>query len=148
MLATPDFSATALASRVVSAGRPFWTRPAEPPAGLNTNPECLHCGACCFSRGEEYVRVAGEDWERLGGDAGRLAHFIGNRAFMRMRDGHCAALEVRAATGEYFCTIYERRPGICRELGRGSAACEAEREMKGRDAEEARRTAAAIQGPP
>jgi len=85
---------------------------------------------------ETYVRVTGDDWSRLGDEAERLAHFAGagNAAFMRMRDGHCAALAVRpAAHGatEFFCTIYERRPQVCRELARGSPECGGERAVKG-----------------
>ena len=94
---------------------------------------CLRCGVCCFSESAEYVWIRGDDWSRLGDDADRLAHFIGHRAFMRMRDGHCAALDVRVTPDgakEFFCTIYERRPEICRDLGRGSPECEAELELK------------------
>lgn len=95
---------------------------------------CLRCGVCCFSRLETYVRVTGDDWTRLGEEAGRLAHFIGHRAYLRMRDGRCAALEVRAAEdGErrFYCTIYARRPQVCRDLARGSPECEAELALKG-----------------
>lgn len=75
------------------------------------------------------MRVSGADWERLGVEAGRVAHFVGNRAYMRMRDGHCAALELRTAADgarEFFCTIYERRPQVCRDLARGSPECAGE----------------------
>ena len=83
------------------------------------------------------MRVTGEDWARLGDAAEGAAHFLGNRAFMQMRDGHCAALEVRRAPGgamDYFCTLYERRPQICRDLARGSPECEGELSAKGRGA--------------
>lgn len=80
------------------------------------------------------MRVTGGDWARLGADAERLARFIGNRAYMRMSgEGRCAALEVRATPDgarEYFCTVYERRPQVCRDLARGSAECAGERELK------------------
>ena len=77
------------------------------------------------------MRVTGDDWERLGAKAVRLAHFIGNRAFMKMAGGHCAALDVRAAADgsgatEFFCSVYTRRPQVCRDLGRGSPECEGE----------------------
>lgn len=51
---------------------------------------------------------------------------------MRMTDGHCAALVVRSVTDvtEYFCTIYDRRPQICRDLARGSPECSGERALK------------------
>ncbi len=96
-------------------------------------PDCRRCGVCCFSASAEYVWVRGQDWSRLGLEADRLAHFIGHRAFMRMRDGHCAALEIRrdeAGRADYYCTIYERRPQICRDLGRGSPECLGELETK------------------
>jgi Predicted Fe-S-cluster oxidoreductase len=94
---------------------------------------CLRCGVCCFSWLDTYVRVSGDDWARLGADAERFAHFIGHRAYLRMHDGHCAALEARVAADgarEYFCTIYDRRPEVCRALDRGSPQCEAERALK------------------
>jgi hypothetical protein len=78
--------------------------------------------------------VTGEDWTRLGAEAARLAHFIGHRAFMKMVDGHCAALEIRVAPGggpEFFCTAYPRRPQVCRDLARGSPECAGERAQKG-----------------
>ncbi len=96
--------------------------------------DCLLCGVCCHSHLETYVRVDGADWSRLGADAERLAHFIGNRAYMRMHSGRCAALDIRAnVTGrqEFFCTIYAQRPQVCRDLARGSPACEGELLAKG-----------------
>ena len=68
----------------------------------------------------------GDDWSRLGGAAERVAHFIGQRAFMRMSEGHCAALAIRrTAEGapDFFCTLYDRRPQVCRDLARGSPEC-------------------------
>lgn len=98
--------------------------------------DCLRCGVCCFSRLDTYVRVTGDDWSRLGEDADRVAHFIGHRAYLRMIDGHCAALAIKTSDAdhgarEYFCTVYERRPQACRDLARGSPECEAERTLKG-----------------
>jgi Fe-S-cluster containining protein len=101
---------------------------------VNTPDDCRHCGVCCFSTLESYVRVTGDDWTRLGEGAEQVAHFVGNRAFMRMREGHCAALELRHAEDgaeEFFCSIYERRPQICRDLARGSPECAGERAVKG-----------------
>jgi Fe-S-cluster containining protein len=65
--------------------------------------------------------------------AEELAEFMGHRAFMRMRDGHCAALDVRSekdGAPDFYCTIYDRRPQICRDLARGSAECAGERNLK------------------
>lgn len=95
--------------------------------------DCQNCGVCCFSESHEYIWVTGYDWTVLGGDADKLAHFIGNRAFMRMSGGHCAALAIkRGADGQvrYACTIYDQRPEICRALQRGSPECEADLETK------------------
>jgi uncharacterized protein len=94
---------------------------------------CLRCGVCCFSRLETYVRVEGADWARLGDDAERLAHFVGNRAYLRMTGDHCTALKERRAedgTREWVCSIYARRPQVCRDLARGSPECLAEQELK------------------
>lgn len=97
------------------------------------SPDCQACGACCFSLLDTYVRVTGDDWARLGADAERVARFIGHRAYLRMEVGRCAALAVLGAAdggARYACTIYDRRPQICRDLARGSPQCEAERELK------------------
>ena len=97
--------------------------------GPMTTPACLRCGACCFSSLESYVRVSGDDHARLGEHAAQLAHFIGNRCYMRMEDGHCAALRVDRE-GNFVCTVYEQRPETCRELARASSQCDAERALK------------------
>jgi uncharacterized protein len=81
-------------------------------------PECLACGACCFSRLETYVSVTGDDHARLGERADELVRFDGNRAYMRMLDGHCAALRIEKGSGQLVCGAYETRPQICRDLDR------------------------------
>jgi Fe-S-cluster containining protein len=91
--------------------------------------DCQVCGACCFSRLSTYVRVRGDDHAALGDEADRLTEFDGNRCYMRMEHGHCAAL-TRDAHGRFACSIYAQRPAVCRELERGSPACDAERTLK------------------
>ena len=93
-------------------------------------PECTACGVCCFSTPPEYVRVFGCDHDRMDERARALTHFIGNRCFMRIEDGHCAALVVDPATRRFLCSIYEMRPDCCRALQRASGACLAERPEK------------------
>jgi Fe-S-cluster containining protein len=93
-------------------------------------PECLACGSCCFSELPSYVRVLGDDYTRLGESAEQLVWFDGIRAYMRMHEGHCAALSVDAGSGQLRCLVYERRPQVCRDLERGSGSCAAEREQK------------------
>ena len=90
--------------------------------------DCTSCAACCTSSSARHAPVSGDDWSRLGDEAERLVVWIENRAFMRMRDGRCAALQVADRAR---CTIYERRPAVCRDLERGSPACEAEIVRKG-----------------
>lgn len=94
-------------------------------------PDCLACGTCCFSTLETYVRVSGDDFERLGDEAGALTTFVGNRAYLRMVDGRCAALVVHEGPRRYVCRIYERRPSVCRALERGSPECLGEIATKG-----------------
>jgi uncharacterized protein len=89
---------------------------------MSVTPECLACGVCCFSRLENYVRVTGADYARLGGRDDELAHFDGMQAYMRMVDGHCIAL-LAQANGEWACSAYDVRPQTCRDLERGSAEC-------------------------
>lgn len=83
------------------------------------------------------MRVTGDDHGRLGDDAEGLTVWHGNQVFLRMEDGHCAALEVDGAVGHFACRVYGRRPAICRELERGSRACRGERGMKEERAREA-----------
>lgn len=87
-------------------------------------------GRVVFSETPQYLRVFGRDYERLGEEAERLVHFIGNRAFLRLQGGHCAALTVDPVSARFSCSIYERRPDVCRSLERGSGHCAAEREHK------------------
>lgn len=80
--------------------------------------------------------MTGDDHARLGEDAERLVIFEENKAFMRLADlapgvRGCAALAFDRATQTFACTIYERRPQVCRDLERGSPACEGELATKG-----------------
>lgn len=93
-------------------------------------PECLACGACCFSLLGTYVKVSGDDHARLAERAEELVWFNGNRAYMRMVDGHCGALAIEAPSGRFVCSAYATRPEVCRDLARGSGACRAEIELK------------------
>jgi uncharacterized protein len=97
--------------------------------------ECTRCGACCFSESPRHARVSGDDYERLGdADAARLVEFIGNQAFMRIEGAEgtrrCAALVIDPVSQSFLCSIYERRPAVCRELDRGSGGCAGERDAK------------------
>lgn len=93
-------------------------------------PECLECGACCFSLLGTYVRVSGADHARLAERAEELVWFDGNRAYMRMVDGHCSALVIEVRSGQFVCNAYATRPQVCRDLARGAGACRGEIEAK------------------
>lgn len=92
---------------------------------MDRPPPCLECGACCFSNLETSIRVTGNDYERLGAAAEDLVHFVGNRAYMRLAGGHCAALRIERQ-GRFQCAVYERRPDACRNLERESPQCAGE----------------------
>lgn len=96
--------------------------------------DCMECGACCFSESPRHARVTGDDYERLGEeDAERWVVFDANQAFMRLTRtkgaSHCAALTIDSR-GTFTCSIYDRRPQVCRDLERGGGACEGERATK------------------
>ena len=91
--------------------------------------DCTTCGTCCFSHLQTYVSVTGDDHARLGDDAETYAEFDGNRAFMRMESGHCAALRIEG--GRFLCAVYAARPDTCRDLARDSAECAGEIFSKG-----------------
>jgi Fe-S-cluster containining protein len=79
------------------------------------------------------VRVFGCDWDRMDEQARSFTHFIGNRCYLRLDEGHCAALVVDPsdpARPRFLCAIYEARPDVCRALGRGGGTCLGERHEK------------------
>lgn len=76
------------------------------------------------------MRVTGDDHARLAERAEELVWFEGNRAYMRMTRGHCGALRIEPASGRFFCSAYETRPDVCRDLERGSGACRGELDAK------------------
>jgi hypothetical protein len=70
--------------------------------------------------------VTGDDYERLGASAEVLVQFVGNRAYMRLASGHCAALRIEPETARFVCSVYEVRPDACRDLERESPQCAGE----------------------
>src|SRR5260221_9754689 len=93
-------------------------------------PDCRACAACCFSDMERYVQLSGEDHARLTSEERRrLTVFLGTRCYMKMEEGRCAALVV--AGGRFVCSIYERRPQLCRDYERGGPACVHDLSLRG-----------------
>jgi Fe-S-cluster containining protein len=86
-----------------------------------TKLDCQSCGACCYGP-EEYVAVTGVDLVRLGPrDQSRYVVRRGDRAFMKMVSGHCAALHARQ--GHFSCRVYGGRPNVCHVVEAGSREC-------------------------
>ncbi len=83
----------------------------------NTEITCASCKACCCKL---EVMLMGEDGipEEL-----TTQDQWGGWVMLRLDDGWCAALD-RATM---LCTIYERRPIICREYQAGDSDCLSER---------------------
>lgn len=75
-------------------------------------PPCAGCGKCCHL----VVELA-----PLGDDVPEefVVEHDGVRCMDQHGDGACVALD-RATR---LCTIYERRPKVCRDFMRGSATC-------------------------
>lgn len=78
---------------------------------------CASCEACCCRL--EVMLIS---------DTGVPEHFIGvdqwgAMVMARLDDGWCAALD----RNTMLCTIYQRRPLICRQFEMGQAECIAER---------------------
>ena len=80
--------------------------------------------------------MTGDDHARLGDDAESLVTWLGNTAFMRLDLGsksqashglrRCGALAIDPLLGTFACSIYARRPQVCRDLERGADACRGE----------------------
>jgi Fe-S-cluster containining protein len=56
------------------------------------------------------------------------------RVFLRMSQGHCAAL--RARQGHFSCRIYGERPNVCRVVEPGNRECLTARQRHGFSVEE------------
>ena len=80
---------------------------------------CASCAACCCRL--EVMLMAGDDVPR----ELTARDPWGGWVMRRLADGWCAALD-RSTRG---CTIYERRPGICRDYEMGGSDCIEERAL-------------------
>ena len=80
----------------------------------------INCGACAASCCQlEVLRMGDDDVPRY------LTHEDrwGGTVMRRLDDGWCAALDRETR----LCTIYQRRPGVCRDYLMGGLECIAER---------------------
>jgi Fe-S-cluster containining protein len=93
--------------------------------------DCQACGACCYGP-EEYVSVNGADLSRFDGRTlGRYVVRRHDRVFLRMVQGHCAALHARQ--GHFSCRIYSMRPTPCHVVEAGGRECLDARRRRGID---------------
>jgi uncharacterized protein len=93
-------------------------------------PECTNCGACCFSTYPEYIRLFEVDLARFEDRAQEFTLHLGERFYMRMHQGRCAALQLDPVQRRFTCAVYATRPDVCRCLVPGSGACLDEIECK------------------
>jgi Fe-S-cluster containining protein len=83
-------------------------------------PSAIHCNTCRANCCKLEVILMGEDdipdqftqFDRWGG-----------QVMLRLADGWCAALD----RDTMLCSIYERRPGVCRDYEMGGGDCLIER---------------------
>ena len=91
--------------------------------------DCQRCGACCYGP-EDYVSVSATDLLGMSRQTrARLVIRTGERRYLRMLHGHCAAL--RARQGHYSCRIYSERPRPCHVVEAGSRECIDARRRRG-----------------
>jgi len=91
--------------------------------------DCQRCGACCYGP-DAYVSVTDPDFDAMSRQTrARLVVRKGERRYLKMLHGHCAAL--RARQGHYSCRIYGERPLPCHTVAAGSRECLAARTKRG-----------------
>ena len=78
---------------------------------------CSDCEACCCRLEVLLITDTGVPDRYIEVDS------WGGRRMARLDDGWCAALD----RNTMLCSMYEQRPGICRELAMGEDECVSER---------------------
>lgn len=85
-------------------------------------PDCINCGACC-AKEPCWVEVSKEDFEYLANPELTTVGDIFPWSMKTKGEQHqCIALHGNIG-GYVFCSIYEKRPTICRTVQRGSEIC-------------------------
>jgi len=79
---------------------------------------CSNCHACCCRLEVMIISDTGVPDEHIARDQ------WGSQTMLRLDDGWCSALD----RNTMMCTIYEKRPWICRSFEMGSDECITERE--------------------
>jgi Fe-S-cluster containining protein len=78
---------------------------------------CANCQACCCRLEVMIISDTGVPDYHIATD-----HW-GSQTMLRLADGWCSALDRET----FRCTIYDRRPWVCREFAMGSDECLTER---------------------
>ncbi len=78
---------------------------------------CSNCQACCCRLEVMIISDTGVPKEHIAQDE------WGGETMLRLDDGWCSALDRKT----FKCTIYDKRPWICREFEMGSYECITER---------------------
>lgn len=79
----------------------------------DTEVTCANCEACCCKLEVLLISETGVPENFIATDK------WGGRTMARLEDGWCAALD----RNTLMCTIYEKRPKICRDLEMGENEC-------------------------
>lgn len=91
---------------------------------------CLHCGACCMSYRVSFYWGEADAHGLPAALTEQVNAFYACMAGTNAAAPRCAALQ--GAVGETVaCSVYERRPGPCREVQPGDAKCVGARERHG-----------------
>lgn len=115
----PDFAARV--PEKTGSGANEWWLPVRICACLDVHPmihlpdvlpACAGCGRCCYQV-VELVPLTDDVPEEL------VVEHDGVRCLEQRGDGACMALDLTTQ----LCTIYERRPQVCRDFRRGEALC-------------------------
>ena len=82
------------------------------PAVLDDLPACAACGSCCHLV-VELAPLTDDVPEEF------VVEHAGVRCMEQRGDGACVALDPFSR----LCTIYDRRPQVCRDFNRGDSLC-------------------------
>ena len=104
----------AITARINDEMRSMTFDDAVPP---DTAVSCANCAACCCRLEVMLITDTGVPREYIAVDR------WGGESMARLADGWCAALD----RNTLLCTIYDRRPWVCREFEMGAYECLVER---------------------
>lgn len=104
------------------------------------NYDCTQCGACCVSDFDsvDYVHLLEQDIDRMTDDEQERFIYVeqtygksqSSMRTCRDRKGNCRCAALTGEIGvEVACSIYERRPNVCRNFEPGTDICDYARQQ-------------------